>query len=384
MNVADSGRRIRVLFLVPTLRRAGAETQLVDLANRLDPARFDKTLVAFERNIDQLDRVDRAQIAFYNYVRAHKYDFSMVKRIAELIDRSDIDVIHCTIQISLLVGWLATRLAKRRPKLVVAIHTTVNVNRKFELFDQLLYRWLIGSCERVIFVCWAQAEYWGARYPSVREKSVVIYNGVDLSYFDPDMFRARGVELRRTLSIPEQSPVLACVAGFRPEKGHRFLIEAVAALQERPYLVLAGDGPLRLEVERLARQHGIADRVRFLGEVRDVRPLLAAANISVLASTAVETFSIAMLESMAMEVPMVATDIGGLGEALVSGETGELVPPGDAGELARVLKQILADPGRLKEMGRKCREQVRERFSTDAMARVTENVLGEVVTARSR
>jgi glycosyltransferase involved in cell wall biosynthesis len=83
---------------------------------------------------------------------------------------------------------------------------------------------------------------------------------------------------------------------------------------------------------------------------------------------------------MAMEVPMVATDIGGLAEALVPGETGELVQPGDAEDLARVLKVFLADRERLKEMGKKAREQVRQRFSREGMTRATESVFAQLVT----
>jgi len=369
----------RILFIVPTLCRAGAETQLIDLVNSLDSRDFEKTLVVFERNIDQLDRLDEQNIAFHHYIRAHKYDFSMARKIARLIDENNIDVIHCTLQKSLLVGWLAVRFARTKPKLVIAIHTTVNVAWKPEFFDQVLYRWLVGLCGRVIFVCQAQAEYWKAKYPSsLRNKAAVIYNGVDLDYFHRQPFLGQGRELRREQSVAAGAAVITCIAGFRREKGHRYLIEAFARLEGDSYLLLAGDGPLRTEMEKFAKQKNVDDRVRFLGEVKDVRPLLAATDVFVLASTAVETFSMAMLESMAMEVPTIVTDIGGLREAVVPGETGELLAPAAPEQLADALQRYIGDRQLLRKMGEIARERVQERFSKDAMTHATAEILNEV------
>ena len=378
MSKVDSRKKLNVLFIVPTLRRAGAETQVVDLINGLDGEQFSKSLVVFERNTDQLGRLDRDSVAFYHFLRTGKLGFGMVREIARLIDDQCIDIIHCTIQISLLVGWLACVLANRKPKLVVALHTTVNVSKKFELFDRILYRWLIYQCKQVIFVCHNQADYWIKKYPALQGKERVIYNGVDGEYFQPAAFSDSGQELRRSLDIPGDTLVFLCVAGFRQEKGHRFLIEAFAQLEGMPHLLFAGDGPLRQEIETLVKEKGLVGRVHFLGNVTDVRPALAAADVSVLASTAVETFSMAMLESMAMEVPMVATDIGGLREAIVSGETGELAEAGDPVSLAAALRKVSGDRLRCSVMGSSARRRVKALFSRDQMLRKTERALVEV------
>jgi len=378
MNSADCKKKVGVLFIVPSLRRAGAETQLVDLANGLDATRFDKSLVVFERNIDQLGRLNQDEVEFHHCLRTGKYNFLFVRNIAALIDKKEIDVIHCTLQISLLVGWLAARLARRKPKLVVAIHTTVNVTRRSEYFDQLLYRRLLNRCERVIFVCHAQAEYWKGKYPSLADHATVIYNGVDSQYFSREPFEARGAELRRAQAVPADAVVIACIAGFRPEKGHRYLIDAFSRLEGEPYLFLAGDGPLRTEIGDYVKLMNLVDRVRFLGEVTDVRPVLAATDVSVLASTEVETFSMAMLESMAMEVPVVVTDIGGLKEAIVPGETGGLVKPAAPAELADVLRRSIGDPDEIRAKGIRARERVRALFSREAMTRATAQLLDEV------
>lgn len=367
--------KTKALFIVPTLKRAGAETQLVDLVNALDSNRFDKTLVIFGDNADQLTRVDRATIDFHQYSRSSKYDFSLVKNVARLIDDKSIDVIHCTLQISLLIGWLARRFSVRRPRLIVALHTTRNVALKEELFDRLLYRWIIARCSCVIFVCKAQADYWKKKYPFLKSTAKVVYNGVDLEYFSRKRVVATDKDVRQRYSISPEAKVVTCIAAFRREKGHKYLLEAFARLEGDAVLLLVGDGESRRHIEQKARDLGVLERTRFLGVISDVRDVLFITDVSVLASTAVETFSIAMLESMAMEVPMVATDIGGMAEAIKPGHAGDLVPPADVPKLAQSLQSCIENTRLLLEMGKNSRVIVGTRFSVEIMSQHTERLL---------
>ncbi len=379
MKAEQSDRKINVLFLVPTLRRAGAETQVLDLVNALDNKKFSKSLVVFHGNTDQIDRLDHAHVALYEFDRAHKLDFSAARKISRLIDQNDIDIIHCTLLISLLTGWLARAMARRKPRMVVAIHTTVNVSLYVEVFDRFLYRWLIRRCQKVIFVCQNQSDFWIKKYHELEGKSVVIHNGVDVAFFQRNPFLSAAEKLKSSLGIPSGAPIIICVAGFRKEKNHRQLIDAFSHLDDKSYLLLAGDGELRPAIESTVKRKGLSERVRFLGDLADVRPALAAVDISVLASTAVETFSIAMLESMAMEVPTVVTDIGGLSEAVVPGETGALVRAGDVAALRDTLSECLKDRGRLKEMGRKARSRVTVMFTKQAMVEKTGALLVDIL-----
>ena len=174
------------------------------------------------------------------------------------------------------------------------------------------------------------------------------------------------------------SYIISCIAGFRPEKGHDLLIEAFRRLDGGAHLFLAGDGELRASVESRVERMGLSGRVHFLGNIADVRPLLRVTDITVLASTSVETFSIAMLESMAMGVPMVAPDIGGLSEAITNDQTGWIYPPGDVDRLAGLLADGARNRGKLKVTGARAREQVEKRFSKEAMANAMAALLHSV------
>lgn len=368
----------KVLFIVPSLKRAGAETQIVDLVNALDGEKIERHLLSFDPDLSQLNRVRQDEVNFHHVVRRSKYDTSYIQPISKIIDEYQIDVMHCTLQFSLLVGWLARMRAERKPKLLVTIHTTLNRGIKEELLDRLIYQWLLRLCNLVIFVCKGQADYWFKRYPALKAKSEVIYNGVDTARYDPLGYAGKGKSLRTKYGIAETAVVVSCIAGFRREKGHNNLIEAFSRISPDAVLLLAGDGEMRKEVEKLVHTKKLETRVYFLGNISDVRPLLAASDITVLASTSVETFSIAMLESMAMGVPMVASDIGGLSEAIRPGSTGYLVEPGDISGLAETLAKMVKDKQASAKMGVQARHVVEKEFSTEVMARRTEQAINSV------
>lgn len=372
----------KVLFIVPSLGRGGAETQLVDLINYLDQDRIDIRLAAFDSNLDILDRlrIDRDRI--FHLPRKKKLDSSVINGLANLIDEHEIDVVHCTMQFALLMGWLAVRRSQRKPQMMAAIHTTKNVMLKTELLDRFVYRWILRKCRKVVFVCHAQADYWADKFPELKGNSKVVYNGVDARKYSVEAVGDRDLEFRESHGISESAPILSCIAGFRKEKGHSLLIDAFdkASLPDA-ILVLAGDGKLRPQLEAQIAALGLDKRVVLAGSLSDVRPLLRASQLTVLASTAVETFSIAMLESMAMQTPVLATDIGGLREAITPQTTGDLLEPGNVEVMAQKIRTLMSDAAKCEQMGVAARALVEEKFRNEEMAAQMDRLLSEAASA---
>ncbi|WP_373886845.1 glycosyltransferase [Duganella sp. BJB1802] len=202
-----------------------------------------------------------------------------------------------------------------------------------------------------------------------------MHNGfASTSAADPAAAR-RGAELQRAGHRPATRWWWPTWRRSRPEKARTGWVLAALAVAVRtlPRLVVlfAGDGPLRAGITEQARQLGLAAHVRFLGNLPDVRPVLGAADFSVLPSVA-ETFSLAMLESLALEVPMIASDRGGAREAVLDGETGLIVPPGDSGALAAAMLALGADGALRRRMGERGRALVLARYSVDTMVAKTE------------
>lgn len=368
---------VRALFVVPSLMRAGAETQVVDLVNTLDSSHLEKHLFTFEAQLDQLNRLRTKEVNHHQSRRRFKFDLRPVRELARLIDELKIDVVHCTLQFAMLIGWLATRLSSRRPPVIVAVHTTINRDTKNELLDRVLYRWVMAKCARVLFVCESQRDHWIRKFPALSKLAVTIHNGIDISQFDPIAARIAGARLRAHLGIPLETFVIAHVAAFRPEKGHGYLLDALSQLvtgDRRIVVLFAGDGSLRGDFEQQVEARGLSGHVRFLGSVRDVQPVYGAADVAVLPSTA-ETFSMAMLEAFALELPVVASDVGGTREAVVDGKTGLLVEPRNGMALAAALKSLIDDKSLGLTMGRAGRQLVADKYTQSEMAAKTAQLI---------
>jgi glycosyltransferase involved in cell wall biosynthesis len=345
----------------------------VDLANGLASYGHSVHLLAFERNLDQLNRLEG--VTFHHIARKSKYDISLVDRVAEVIRSQRINVILGVLLIGALISWLASRKVQSKPHVVAAVHTTQSRGIKEELHTRLLYRRVLRRLSAVIFVCQQQRQFWVQKFPELQPLAHVVYNGVEIGRFNRRDFEVQGQKLLRALGIPDAAFVFTCIAGFRPEKGHTLLVDAFSRLSEEAYLLFAGEGRERARVESVVRTRGLDDRVRFLGAISDVRPLIAASNATVLASTAVETFSMAMLESMALGVPMIAPRIAGLPEAITHRESGLLFPIGDAEALAAEMQAMMNDPGSVRRMGEIATNRVRESFTRERMLRDTERIL---------
>jgi glycosyltransferase involved in cell wall biosynthesis len=178
----------------------------------------------------------------------------------------------------------------------------------------------------------------------------VVYNGVrDV----PPEFQAS----------PECEPVrITSIARFAPPKDHATLLVALATLRARAWsLDLIGDGPTEARMRRLAERLGVAGRVNFRGYQPDPEPVLAAAHIFVLASRS-EAFPRSVLEAMRAGLPVVASDVGGVREAVGHGNTGILVPPEDPQAMAAAIDRLLIAPTVRSRLGANGREAFEQRF----------------------
>ncbi len=192
----------------------------------------------------------------------------------------------------------------------------------------------------------------------------VVYNGIDVELFSPRPVRP---ELRARYARPEEFVVMQVGRHVR-WKGVQYLLQALAQLRERRLpvkVLLAGDGPYRPDLERLAQDLGIAEAVCFLGNLpnRDLPDYYALSDVVIGTSFANETFGIALCEAAACERPIIASDFGGFREVVRDDETGYLYPPQDANALADRLEKLLLDPTRRAAFGQAGRQFVIENFT---------------------
>ncbi len=224
--------------------------------------------------------------------------------------------------------------------------------------------------DTAIAVSHATKTDWVRRSSIPAGRVVAIHNGID-----PEKFTRRESKesARRKLGLPVDALVVGGVGRLDEAKGFGDLIDAVAILSnEFPSLalILAGQGPLRGELERQVERLGLSNRVRFPGFVSEVQPVLDSLDVFVLPSLC-ETLGYALLEAMATELPAIGSAVGGIPEVIAEGETGFLIPPRDPVRLAAVLRKVFRNCELRPAMGAAGRARVIRHFHERDMVRKT-------------
>jgi glycosyltransferase involved in cell wall biosynthesis len=206
----------------------------------------------------------------------------------------------------------------------------------------------------------------------------IIPNGVDLARFDLPLTECA---LRREFGIPDGAPVLGVIARLEPEKGHRYLVDAMPAILRgapETWLVIVGEGSLDAELrgQAAALPRPARDRIVFTGRREDVAAITGEIDVAVLPSLR-EAQGISILEAMARRRPVVASAVGGIPEVLTDGLDGLLVPPADPAALAAACIRLACSPALRRQLGDAGRATVEARFSLDAMVHRIEAVYDE-------
>jgi len=357
----------KLLFIINHLSIfGGAETQLAHLARGVAKLGYEVTVCSLEPS--PLDPATLAEegvelVAFRAEDRLDR--LVAMPRLFGLARRAD--VVQCTMWDASLWGRLAA-IAARRP-VIVADHTT---DRAVQVSSRGAprARWIARHnrlLDRFTYATVACAE--SQRPVLVGEgvdpaKIVHIPNGIPVAEIAR---QAEGGPSRRDLGIPEGATVAIQVGIFRPEKNQLGALRAFELLREShrdAHLVFAGDGETRVEVEREAGPS--ADRVHFLGLRTDVPALLSLADVMLLPSYS-DAMPMTVLEAMALGVPVIASDVGGVRGALGE-EAGICVPPGDVAALAEAWERVLDDAELRARLGRGGTLRAR-RFDASLMAR---------------
>jgi len=189
-------------------------------------------------------------------------------------------------------------------------------------------------------------------------------------------------EMRASIDVPLDAPLLTIIARLTEQKGHRILLDAlVRGDLARAHLLVVGDGPLRQSLESQAANLGLSARVRFVGARRDLGNILAATDVFVMPSFW-EGLPLAMVLAMGAGVPVVATRVAGIPEVVQDGVTGLLVPPGDSGELGAALSRVVNDDTTRVLLGQAARAFVGPRFGVDGYVRSVTALYDRLLAAR--
>jgi glycosyltransferase involved in cell wall biosynthesis len=357
------------LLLLNNLGIGGSERKIVRIANALRQAGHDIHLGYLNAPHTLRGNLD-PDLPTVHLDRSGKFSLPALGRLKRYILEQQISHLACVNLYPLLYAQaVAWRLGKQAPIISALINTTDFRTREDER-QMIVYAPLLRRATHLVYGCRLQREQWSGRYDLPMANSHVIYNGVDQAHFNPAAVAKTREQLRRRYGFPSDAFVAITVGQLRPEKQQTDLIRAVAALVSRGlkvYALLVGDGDERSTIERCIADLGVRDRIHLTGAADEVRPLLKVADTFVLTSTAVETFSNAALEAMAMGLPVILSRIGGAAEMVEAGKSGFLYSPGSVTELAKHIAALARDEALARNIGAAAATRVQDLFGFTRM-----------------
>jgi len=366
---------LRVMFIITSMPVGGAETLLAELLRRMDRRRFRPELCCLKQ-LGPLGEQMACEVPAFERLLAHKFDVAVWWRLAWLMRRRGVDaVITVGAGDKMFWGRLAAWLADV-PVICSALHSTGYPDRV-----QPLNRLLTPLTDALIAVAEPHARYLIDHEGFPAGKVRVIPNGVDVERFRPG---APDLRLKQSLGLEPDAPVVGIVAALRPEKNHELFLRTAALVLRRvpeAQFLIVGEGPQRAQIHQWREEFGLERQVHLLGNRADVPELLRLMNVLVLTSH-MEANPVSILEAMASERPVVATEVGSVSETVIEGQTGYLAPPGDAVALAARVVALLKDPVRASTMGRAAREHVLKRWSVDRMVQGYEALIEEIYRSK--
>jgi glycosyltransferase involved in cell wall biosynthesis len=356
----------KVLQLGHGFIEGGSERQLIQMAALLrDSGEFEVHVAALRGGGVLRSEIERLQIPVIDFPLTSFYGSSMVqqtRRFVSYLKQHNIKIVHSHDFYSNIFGMIGGSLAGVRGRIASKRETTGTRS----LAQRTAERGAFRLAHAVVANANAVKEHLiGLGVPD--KKIAIIYNGLDLTRFNLNG-DARAALQRLNLEMLCGRPIVTMVANFEYRvKDHPMLLRAAQrVMTEVPEarFVIAGEGRLRAETEKLAGELGLRESYLFIGRCGSVPDLLAASDVCVLSSQA-EGFSNSILEYMAAGRAVVATNVGGASEAIVEGETGYLVNAGDDRAMAERLIALLRDPEKRRAMGISGRRRIEQCFSTE-------------------
>jgi glycosyltransferase involved in cell wall biosynthesis len=356
-------RPVRVGFVVHVMQVAGAEVLVRETIRRLGPA-IEPTIFCLDRVGTIGEQLRAAGVPVACFDRKPGRDWGVSRRLAAEAARRRVQVLHAHQYTPFFYAALAKPFIRPTPRLILTEHgrhfpdvvggPRRAVNRL--VLDRLADE--VNAC--IGFSARALCRTDGFRGNRIR----VIQNGIDVDRYGPAADQAAH---KRALGFDPDRRYVVHVARHHPVKDQPTLLRGFAvAAAEHPDvdLLMAGDGPLRNELELLAGELGLRGRVKFLGVRSDVPAVLQAADVFALTSVS-EAASLTLLEAMATGLPSVVSAVGGNPEVVRDGRDGLHFPRGDWRACGRALRELLDDPGRAYFLGQSAMARARQRYKLD-------------------
>ena len=376
-------KKSTVMFTINKLIIGGAEQQFLELVKGLDKNRFNTIVVTLYPGGELEEEVKNIPgIEYICLNRKGKYNIFTLFTIFRLLRKNKVDIIQPFLTPATFFTLLPAVINGTRVKIVTERGSMRRIISKGYSFYLRIEDMLTRFADMVIPNSKSGKDYLITR--GIKASHItVVYNGINIQRLIPNSADIK--RIRDTLGLTGNTKVVGISASLTALKDHDTFLRAAqivsGTIPKVKYFIL-GDGPLRQELETLARELGIESRVLFLGNQTEVSPYLSLLDVVCLSSNQPEGCSNAILEAMALGKPVVATRVGGNVELVEDGKTGLLVPIQDPKALADAILSLLNNPEQAREMGKQGKDRVAKDFSLERMVRDYEAIYEEAMKTK--
>jgi glycosyltransferase involved in cell wall biosynthesis len=320
----------KIAFLIHGLVVGGAEKFFINLVNYYYKAGYDPVVILLS-DFNPLKPEILPGVNTIHITRKYKYDFTVSSRVKKTLLEHGAEKVFVVGTFSFFLMKLSFLFGNKKIQFMLSLHSTIPKNFR-DFFLNLIYYRFVSNKDLTLFICKAQKDYFATKYYFKPRRSLIIYNGIETSYFLPSVeseeMTIAGKQVREKYNIPANRKIVTMVARLFAEKGHADAIAAIGVLLQKfntdacLLLVGSGDEGYTKYLHDHAADHGVTEYVHFIDHQSDVRPYLCMADVFTLTSHT-ETFSLAALEAMSCGVPCSLTNIGGAAE-MINENTGTL------------------------------------------------------------
>ena len=362
-----------IVFYTDTPLIGGAENQMYLLAKFLDKEKYEITLICSDfKNLDDwTKKFENEDIKVVRLNVAHKHDPRHYFQLKAYLKHNKVDMMHIHVWNPASCRYALKLAGKYNVPTVITEHDPFELPR----MKMMIKRKLFNKVSHVIAVSESNHQLLINLFPELKNRITTIHNGIDVAWFESQLLsftlKHRDDHRKENFNATKNSKIILSVAELHERKGLKYLIEAMPKVIENCptcKLVLVGAGPDENTLKHLVKEKNIENHVIFLGYRKDIPHIMKSADIFVLPSEK-EAFGLVLLEAMAAELPIIASEVGGIPEIIENGVNGMLIPPHDEDRIANAIIKLLNDPKTVDKFKTTGNKLLKKAFDARIMAK---------------
>lgn len=360
-------KKIKIVYIMPTLDQGGAERALVNLILNLDFNIYEPSLILFKRGGLWLNELKAANIPVQILNKKWKIDFKNFFELFNILKQTNPQIVHTQ-----LGGDLYGRIAARVLKIKIIVSTEQNLNPDENIINNFLKRITSRFAKKIIAISEAVKKDLIYRYKISENKISIIPNGIELNKY---LEFSKNNKKEKTTKI-----ILGTIGRLVPQKGHAILIKALAKLKDIDFeCQIAGRGRQEIKLNKQIEYLGLTNKIKLIGAINDVPNFLNSLDIFVFPSLW-EGQGIVLLEAALMNLPIIASEVDGIKEIL-NNETAYLVKSGDVNSLSKKISWLINNLGQetVTEKSAKLKQEIINKYSVSRMSQDYQKLYQELL-----